>query len=134
MATFNIKTKSMNDTATLHLVDPVTEMPLYADEAEKKPLQIKLNGRASKVYKNALSAMLKKSSNRKGKSSFEQSVADNNGLLSEVSVEALNFDMGDGVPIKTAEQFLALYSEPSLYWVQEQVNAFLQAPESFSTK
>ena len=78
MATFNIKSKAINETATLHLVDPATEVALYADDAEKKPLQIVLNGKASKAYRNALSTLLRKSAARKGKASFEQNVEDNN--------------------------------------------------------
>lgn len=134
MATFNINTKAILETATLNLLDPVTEVQLFADDAEKKPLQIVLNGKASKAYRNALSTLLRKGAARKGKATFEQNVEDNNNLLAEISVEAINFDMGDGVPIKTKEQFLALYSTPSLYWIKDAVSFFLEAPESFSTK
>lgn len=131
---FNINTKAISETAVLNLVDPVTEVQLYADDAEKKPLQISVNGKASKAYRNALSSLSRKNAARKGKSTFEQNVADNNALLAEISVEAINFDMGDGVPIKTKEQFLALYSEPSLYWVKDAVSAFLEDSSSFLTK
>ena len=134
MATsFNINKKAISETATLHLVDPITEEKLYADEAEKFPLQIVLKGKASKEYISSL-ATVKRKTDARGKSDFKQQMADNNELLALVSVEALNFDLGDGVPIKTKEQFTALYSSLDLYWVRDQVSDFLGAKDSFSIK
>jgi hypothetical protein len=132
---FNIKTKALNDRATLTLVDIETDLPLFADDAQKEPLQITLYGKASKQYKSALAKLSKKSQARKGKNpSFDESVADNNELLSAISKEAFNFDMGDGVAINTYEKFIELYSDASLYWVRDQASAFLEETEGFLQK
>lgn len=132
--TFNINTKAINETATLHLVDVETKQPLYADEAEKFPLQIVLNGKASKAYRAALSSLARKSEARKGKNTFDQNVQSNNELLADISVEAVNFDMGDGKPIKTKEQFMELYATKGLYWIKDQVSEFLEDDASFLLK
>jgi hypothetical protein len=132
---FNIKTKALNDRATLTLVDIETDLPLFADDAQTEPLQITLYGKASKQYKSALSKLSKKSQARKGKNAtFDESVADNNELLAAISKEAFNFDMGDGVAIDTPEKFLELYSDSSLYWVRDQASAFLEETDSFLQK
>lgn len=124
---FNITTKAISDTITFQLVDPATGVAMFADDAEKKPLTVEIFGKASKQYRNALSALSRKSLVRKGKAqSFEQNVIDNNELLAAISKEAKNFDFGDGVAINSEAQFLKLYSDASLYWIKDQASEALE--------
>lgn len=135
MATpFNIRAKQIQETARLHLRDPETDIPLYADAKETLPLEILVAGKASKAYRNAVSELSRKAAGRNGKATFEQNVEANNKLLATVCQEAFNFDMGDGVPINTTEKFVELFSEPSLYWCKDQVSAFLEENSSFLGK
>lgn len=131
---FNINAKKINDTAKLHLRDPETDTALYADDAEKQPLEILIAGKASKAYRNAVSELSRKAAGRNGKATFEQNVEANNKLLASVCQEAFNFDLGDGVPINTTEKFLELLSNPSLYWIKDQISAFLEENSSFLGK
>ena len=132
---FNINTKAVSDTATLHLEDPATGEKLYADEAQKLPLEIVVYGKASKQYRSALAALSRKGMARKNKpQSFDQNVEDNVDILVAISKKANNFDMGDGLPIDNAEAFKGLYSNASLYWCKDQVQNFLESTESFLQK
>lgn len=131
MANFNIKSKALQDSTTLHLVDPATGEFMYADENEKQPLTIELYGRSSKQYRQWMSATLRKNEKEKeanrGKAkakSLEQTLADNAEFLSIVSIKASNFDLA-GKPIDNKEAFIELYSDPSLEWIGEQVSEAL---------
>jgi hypothetical protein len=131
MANFNIKSKALADTTTLHLVDPATGEFMYADNDEKQPLTIELYGRSSKQYRQWMSATLRKNEKEKeanrGKpkaKSLEQTLADNAEFLSIVSIKATNFDLG-GKAIDNKEAFVELYSDPSLEWIGEQVSEAL---------
>lgn len=134
MATFNIASKKISEQATLTLVDPATGITMFADEAEKLPLQIIVFGKASKQYRNALSTLARKSAARKGKTaSFEDNISDNENLLAAVSFKAVNFDNA-GEAIDTTEAFKKLYSTPELYWVRDAVSEFLESTDSFLVK
>lgn len=137
MATFNIKSKALADTTTLHLVDPATLEPLYADEKQEQPLTIELFGRSSKQYRQWMSATLRKNQKEKeanrGKEkvkSLEQTLADNAEFLAVVSIKAHNFDAGAG-PLDNKDAFIALYSDPSLEWIGEQVSEALSENANF---
>lgn len=132
---FNITTKAVANTTTLHLEDPSTGEKMYADEAQTQPLTIELFGKASKQYRTALSALSRKSLARKGKAqSFETNVEDNTEILVAISKVAKNFDMGDGVAIDNADAFRKLYSDPSLFWIKDAVQAELENVEAFLQK
>lgn len=141
---FNLKaTKALADSTILHLRDPGTDELLYEDGKdgqpdENKPLTIELYGRSSKQYRAWMSATLRKQEREKeaarnGKvkpKSLEQTLADNAEFLSVVTIAVNNFDIGTG-PIDSKEAFVALYSEPSLEWVGEQVSAALGDNSNF---
>lgn len=133
MANFNITKKVISDSGVLHLCDPETGVLLYADEAETKPLTIEIHSKASKAYRNALSTLLRKSSARKGKATFENNVEDNNVLLSQICIKANNFDMGTGA-IDSPAKFLELFNEAGLYWIKDAVSQFLEENASFLQK
>lgn len=132
---FNILGKQLSDTCILHLVDPSTNLLMYADEAETEALTIELYGRSSKQYRNWLQATVRKAEQNKNKKSksLDETMADNAEFLAAVSKSAQNFDM-DGEPIDSQEAFKKLYSNPKLLWIGEQVTAKLNELESFLQK
>lgn len=131
---FNISTKAVSDTTVLQLRDPVSDAPMFADEAETQPLTIEIFGKSSKQYRAALSALSRKSLARKNKpQSFETNIEDNTDILVAISKKANNFDM-DGVAIDNAEGFKALYSNPALFWIKDQVQEELENVEAFLQK
>lgn len=141
---FNLKaTKAFADSTILHLRDPGTDELMYdADKSgnpdESKPLTIELYGRSSKQYRSWMSATLRKherekESARGGKvkpKTLEQTLADNAEFLSIVTIAVNNFDIGSG-PIDSKEAFVALYSDPSLEWIGDQVSAALSDNGNF---
>lgn len=124
---FNISTRALSDSTTLHLVDPETGAFMFADEAETQPLTIELYGRSSKQYRNWLAEASRKQEQEKKKNrgelkvkSPDEAIKDSAEFLAAVSIKANNFDM-DGVAIDSKEAFKKLYSNPSLMWIGEQV-------------
>lgn len=131
---FNISKLAVTDTTTLQLVNPATEVKLYADEAETLPLEIVMYGKSSKQYRAALSALSRKGLARKGKpQTFETNVEDNVEILVAISKKANNFDL-NGAPIDNPEAFRELYSDNSLFWIKDQVQAELENVEAFLQK
>ncbi len=126
----NLKTVAVGDTTRVHLVDANDEK-LYDDG---KPAEIEIYGKASKQYRQALSALSRKNVLRKGKTqSFETNVEDNVDLLVAISKAAHNFDMGNG-PIDSVEAFKALYSDASLFFIKDAVQAALEDNANFTQK
>lgn len=128
---FNINKLKVSDTAVLHLKNPATDEALYADEKEKQPVTIEVYSKGSKAYRNALAEVSRKAVQRKGKQqSLETSMEDNVNFLATISKVAANMDM-DGVAIDSAESFKKLYATPELFWIRDQVDAFIQETGSF---
>ena len=129
---FNINTKAIGDTTKVHLTDPSTDEKLF-DEAGNA-VSVEIYGKASKAYRQALSVLSRKSLQRKGKQqSFETNVEDNIDLLVTISKAAHNFEM-DGAPVNSPEAFKALYNNPNLFWIKDQVQAALDDNANFTQK
>lgn len=130
---FNIKSKAASSDATfLHLRDVVTGEKLY--DEDNQPVGIDLYGKASKQYRQALSALSRKAMQRKNKQqSFEVNVEDNNELLAMISKKAVNFDY-EGKAIDTNAMFMTLYNDAELYWVKDQVQEILDDDAAFMKK
>lgn len=131
---FNINKLQLSDTTTLHLLDPATNAPLYADDAETQPLQIEVYGRSSSVYRKWQAEALRKSNLRKNKElTADQSREATAEFLATISKSASNFDQ-DGEPVNSYESFKKLYSNPSLFWIGDQVAQTLGELEAFLGK
>ncbi len=129
---FNIKSQAVVDTAFLHLRDAVTDEKILDETG--KPVGIELYGKASKQYRQALSELSRKALQRKNKpQSFETNVEDNVGILVSISKKAVNMDY-EGKPIDSAAMFTTLYSDPTLYFVKDQVQEFLEDTAAFTQK
>lgn len=131
---FKLDSKELNDTATLHLKDPETGSDMYEDDAETKPLTITVYGRGSRKYRDALAEVQRVTIKRGNKKvSLQEQMDDNAKFLAAVSKSAENLELNEA-PLDSKETFLALYSNPKLVWVREQVDAFLQDTASFLAK
>lgn len=131
---FNIKTKQLSDTTILNLVDPGTGLMMFADDAETQPLQIEVYGKSSKAYRNWQASASRKALARGKKQVTPEEAAENTAdFLVAVSKQAMNFDI-DGVAIDSPAMFKLLYSDPSLYWIGDQVAEKLGETEAFLQK
>lgn len=133
---FNIMSKTLHETATLHIIDPVSGEEMYADEAQTQPLEIELYGRASKISRTwAASASRKQEQekNSKKRKTLEEQTADTAEFFATMTKAIRNIDM-DGKLLTTKEDFKAFYAVPELGWILEQVAEKLGSVESFLQK
>lgn len=126
---FNIATKIVNPTTILTLTDPETGGKMVDDKGEVATIE--LYGKASKQYRDALASLARKALVRKNKpQSFETNVEDNVEILVSIS-KTSNLSLGDGTPVTTPATFKALYSEPGLFWIKDQVQDTLEDTAAF---
>ncbi len=127
----NLKSTSVVETTRVHLSDATGEK-LYDENGN--PAQLEIFGKASKQYKNALAELSRKSLARKGKPQpFSVNVADNIDLLVAITKAAYNFDVGNG-PLTTPDDFKALYSDASLFFIKDQAQEALEDNGNFTQK
>lgn len=131
---FNVSTLSLKDTATLHLRHPVSMEYLYADpETKQKPVTIELYGTASKQYRNAVTAMQNRKLKRdmkKEKATAEVLKEESLKLLLACSAGSSELAIGKS-PVNDEESFRALYSDPKLSWIRDQVDEALGDVSNF---
>jgi hypothetical protein len=133
MANFNINALALQDTTVLHLQGPDGTY-LYADEAEKEPLEIEVYGRSSKQMRNYLIGAEKKKAKRgKRVATPEESQEDNAEFFAAITKSIRNFDLGNG-PLTTQAHFKELYMNPALYWITDILSENLGNTESFMQK
>lgn len=135
---FNILAKNLQltDTTLLHLENPATGEPLYADEAETLPLTVELYGKASKVSQKYFASLIRKAElEQKAKKTSkaktaEELLADNAEHFATLTKSMNNFDL-DGLALNTKEAFKKVYEDARLLWISEQVNLKLGDQQSF---
>lgn len=126
----NITSVAVVETTRLHLENAVGEK--LFDGA--KPVEIELYGKGSKQYRNALAALSRKNTQRKNKpQSFDTNVEDGVEILVTISKTSHNLEI-DGVAVTTPEAFRKLYSNPQLFFVNDQVQATLDDNSNFLQK
>lgn len=120
---FNLSTLATKDTATLHLKHPVTFQDLYGDDEKTQPCLVKMYGKDSQVYRNAIFSLQNKRAARgKTKVSPEQVESEWIDVLVACTISIENLDIEPGKPCDSPEMYKELYSTPEFSWVQEQVN------------
>lgn len=132
---FNILSKNLQltDTTILHLENPATREPLFADEKETQPLTIELFGKSSKQHRTWLTSAMRRAEadqKSKKKKSADELLIENAKFFATMTKSISNFDM-DGRVLDNKEAFEALYATPSLLWIGEQVAEKLGDTESF---
>lgn len=131
---FNATSRSLKDTFTLQLRDPGTDELLWADEAETEPVTVTVYGSASKQYRNAMNALMRKNTERKGKApapSVQQ--AEGIEFLVACSETTDNLEV-DGIEVKSIADFTKLYTRPDLNWIKKQVDAAISDDSNFLDK
>lgn len=131
---FEISKLALVDTTLLHLQGPDGSY-LYADEAEKEPVQIEVYGRSSKQMRNYLiTAEKKKTKRAKGKKDYqptpEEAQEDNAEFFAAITKATYNLSL-DGKALTTQDDFKKLYLRPDLYFVVDAVSASLGDMELF---
>lgn len=133
MATFDLSKLALSDTTLLHLQGPDGAY-LYADEAEKEPVQIEVYGRSSKQMRNYLvSAEKKKAKRGKRQPTPEESQEDNAEFFAAITKAMYNISL-DGKELTTQEDFKKLYMRQDLYFIVDQVSNSLSDVEVFIQK
>jgi hypothetical protein len=128
---FSLDSLALKDTTELQLRHPVTEELLWADKEQTKPVAISLYGTSSKQYRNAITAMQNRQLRRgKQKVSAETLREESISLLVSCSDAGINMDY-NGAALDNEDAFRALYSDPKLSWVKDQVDAALGDPANF---
>lgn len=133
---FELNTLALEEQATLHLLHPSKETPLYAPDKkgaddESKPVEIVLKGSASQTYAKAVDAMMKKNAKRGNRAATPaESREQNTDFLVSLSVVANNL-MLDGEAVDNPDVFRKLYSDSRYDWIKAQVNEFLNSTEHF---
>ena len=126
---FNYKTKAYDETATMNLVDPETGVDI---EVDGKPVSITVYGQASAKYRKAVDALLLKANKRgKREATLEEKRQESVDFLVALSSTTSNFVDENEDPVTTPEQFKVLYSDESVAWIRDQVQAFIGDPLSF---
>lgn len=122
----DIRQLAVEETAILHLRNASDELA-YADEEKKKPIQIVLYGPGSKTFRAAQakqSARIMERLRRKNKKDLspDEEAEERAAFLSACtkSFENIVFD-----ELKGDALFKAVYTEPSLGFIADQVNAYL---------
>lgn len=129
MATFNLKSRAVKESAFVHLRDPESGEKLHDDEGNA--VGVEIYGKASAQYKTALSNLNRKNTMRKGRApSFEEAVEDNIAILVAITKGVQNLDLEGKVPTTSAD-VKAMYSEADLYWVKDQVQEGLEDTSAF---
>lgn len=127
---FNIESAAVAETTRIHLEDAVGNKIFDGD----KPVEIEVYGKGSKQYRNALAALSRKNTQRKGKQqSFETNVEDGVEILVTISKTSHNLEIA-GTPVTTPEAFRQMYSNPSLFFINDQVQATLDDNGNFLQK
>jgi hypothetical protein len=130
---FNLDSLSFRDTTDLQLRHPVTDEPLFDGNPEDgKIVGIALYGTSSKQYRTAITAMQNRQLRRqKQKVNAETLREESVKLLVACSAHGINLDGPGGIALDNEDAFNALYSDPKLAWVKEQVDAALGDPANF---
>lgn len=121
---FDIKALAVDETAVIEINDPRTGEPLMGDEG--KPCSVTVFGPGSKPFAAAQSAASNRSMKRlrsKGKleTTPEEDAAAKASFLTAITQSFNGFTYG-GME-NGPDAFRALYLDPSLGWLTEQVNA-----------
>lgn len=131
--TFDLTSLSLKADTEIQLRNPVTGELLFADEEKTQPVTISLYGSASKQYRNAVADMQNRALKRqakKEKPSAEVMREEGIRLLLAVSASTKNLSY-NGNPVVTEDDFRAVYSDPALSWVKDQVDEALADASNF---
>lgn len=131
---FDINSLQLQDTTTLHLKNPATDMPLYSGENHDKPVEIVIYGRTSKKFRQWVSATETAKARRKNKEqTLDEVIAENIDFVVAITKEVRNIKIMDK-EVNSYETIKEMYSSPGLDWIREQISAALSEVDGFLQK
>lgn len=126
---FEITTLQLKDTTDLYLLHPVTGEELEDDKGNK--VIITLYGTSSKEYRNAITALQNRAASRKNKPfKPEQAKLEIIELLTECTAKISGLAIHGKEP-ETKDDYRAMYSDDSLSWIKDQVDAAIGDQSNF---
>lgn len=128
---FDVKSLAIKDSTVIHLVNPFTQEPIFADDKGKMPVTITVASQGSREYRLAVNAMINRDIKRGNKKkTAEESRAEGVELLVAICLDSENLSY-DGEPVKSDAQFRALLSDDKLGFIKNQIDETLGNVESF---
>ncbi len=134
---FDLNTLSLStDAQPLQLVNPKSQAPIFVPKAdgsddETKPVTISLYGTASRQYRKAVDAMMKKNNRRGNKQATPDEMRESSvDFLVALAAGSENLSL-DGEDVVGPEAFRKLFADDRYSWVKEQCDAFLGNTETF---
>ena len=128
---FDIAKEAVVETGTIHVNNAAGE-PLYADAERKKPVQIVVYGPGSKaaaIVQARQNAAVRKNMQENDGTFIPPSIEDREKAFAEdlatLTVSFENFDYSPAGGAKGVELFRAVYSDPKLKFIANQVNKFI---------
>lgn len=125
----DIRQYAMSPTGVLHLRDAADNL-MYADDARKKPMRIHLYGPGSREYQNAEkrnSNRMMEGFRRKGRAPDPLELRID--LMTAVTQRFENIEY-DG--LKDEALYRAVYNDPELRFVRDQVDVYLSETANFT--
>lgn len=121
----------INDTYTLQLRHPATQELLFEEGDENKPVTITLYSTSSKPHRQALEKIVKRNAQNKGTSKSLATIREESTELLVACSVGSTYLKFNGEDVNSPEAFAAVYREPNLSWVREQVDAALSDTANF---
>jgi len=126
---FKIESLKLSETTEMLLKHPATGEVLEDDDG--KPVTFTLFGTSSREYRKAVDVLVRKKKQRGGRdANLAESRADSLEFITTLTQKIDNMDY-QGQVLDNPEAIKALYSDESLSWIRDAVNAELNSVEAF---
>lgn len=121
----DLNSLALQDFTTLQVRNPVTDLPLFADTENTKPVEIDIASKSSPQYKKQIAIWTKKVERKRDKKlDAEESRESGFDLLAAVCLRSRNLVV-NGVEPKTFEDFREIIANPQFAWLKDQIDEVL---------
>ncbi len=131
---FNLNKLKTKDTTAVQLRDPATDELLYADDAKTQAVQVNIFGPGSAPYRNATLEMQNRQLKRGKKQISAEVLREESVDLLVACTESMENIEHNGAVVTTKEQIKAVYNDPQLGWLKDQVDSALGDIANFLQK
>lgn len=131
---FNLNKLKTKDTTAVQLRDPATDELLYADDAKTQAVQVNIFGPGSSAYRNATLEMQNRQLKRGKKQISAEVLREESVDLLVACTESMENIEHNGAVVTTKEQIKAVYNDPQLGWLKDQVDSALGDIANFLQK
>lgn len=132
---FDLNAAQLNETATFQLEHPING-PIFAGPDETLPVMVEVYGKSSKVFRNYMATQNKKNAikQRTGKADkapTADEVLESNSEFYATLVKSITNLTMNGEPVDNFDSYKAMFANPKLSWVGEQINEKFNEVEAF---